>query len=118
MNYDKQKSLTQKEIDYINSIKSIMLIEINTYPKGNVHVEILWDLPINITRNRDEFLINSDTKNIENYWVVYPSIRAESDFYFKGEQFKNIKQALKYSISEYKKWLKKRNMDVKQINLP
>jgi len=117
MNYDKQKPLAQKEIDYINSVDAIDLINISNYPKGNIHVGILWDLPINITRNRDEFFINSNTINIENYWVVCPSYGAEQDFEFPVKQFKNIKKALKYGISEYKKWLKKRIMDMKEINL-
>jgi hypothetical protein len=120
MNYDKQRPLTKKEIDYIDSIKTIRLIEMSTYPKGYIHVEILWNLPINITRNKDEFWFGENLKesNKENYWVVCSSDRAESDFTFRAEQFKNIKQALKYGISEYKKWLKKRNAEIKQIDLP
>jgi hypothetical protein len=111
MNYDKQKPLTQEEIDYINSKNGVCVIELTTYPKGYIHVEIGWDLPIRITRNEDEFYFGFDDKeqaNKENYWVVYPDQNSEVGFDFEIKQFKNIDAALGYAIGEYKRWLELR----------
>lgn len=121
MNYNKQKSLTHKEIDYINSINKIRFINITTYPEGNIHVEILWNFPIKITRNEDEFHFGKELResNKENYWIVYPSNNTEGDFRFDFEvkQFKNIDKALKYGLTEYRKWLDKRILQVKDIKI-
>lgn len=114
MNYEKQKPLTQEEIDYINSKENLCVVELATYPKGYIHVKIAWKLPINITRNEDSFWWGNEPgkglteSNKENYWVVYPDGRSERGFDFDTKQFKDIDKALEYGVKEYKKWLKSR----------
>jgi hypothetical protein len=108
MNFDKQKPLTKKEIDYINSKENIGFINIPRYPSGNVHVKIVWALPISITRNEDPFYWYDSLKeesNKENYWVVYPDGDSEKSFEFQVKQFKDIDEALNYGLECYKYWL-------------
>lgn len=110
MNYDKQKPLTQEEIDYINSKKNIKLICIPHYQNNNIHVEIKWGLPIKITRNEDSIWWNGYTEsNKENYWVVYPhGDSAEYCFDLPVTQFKNIDKAIEYALKWYKVWIENR----------
>lgn len=106
MNYDKQKPLTQEEIDYINSKDGLCVMNSPRYPKGYIHVEIAWSLPVEVYRNYDEFFFGVPRiANKENYWVVSPSYergRREYSFNFETKQFKNIDDALKYGFNEYK----------------
>ena len=109
MNYDKQKPLTQEEIDCINSKNNICVVNIRNYPKGYIHTEIAWDLPITITRNEDGFWFNNYTEsNKDNYWVVYPDDDSEKSLETETKQFKDISKALNYAITAYEKWLKNR----------
>jgi len=107
MNYDKQKPLTQEEINYINSKNNINLKCIPHYKDNNIHMEIEWELPIKITRNEDSFWWNNCTEsNKENYWVVYPNVNnIENTFEFPITQFKNIDKAIEYALKWYKVWL-------------
>jgi len=115
MNYDKQKPLTNEEINYLRSSKIINFRNIPTYPQNNIHVEIYWNkyIPIKITRNEDEVILYGTIVNKENYWVVYPVF--ESDLDFKASQFKDIKDALKYGLEEYEKWLKEKEIIVNKL---
>jgi hypothetical protein len=109
MNYDNQKPLTQKEINYINSKKGISLMHISHYSNNNIHVEIAWALPIKITRNEDSFWWdNYKESNKENYWVVYPDSDSEYTFQIPIKQFENIDDALSYGKQWYKNWLHSR----------
>lgn len=118
MNYDKQKPLTQEEIDYINSKNNLCVMNITNYPKGFIHVEIGSPLPIKITRNEDSFWWDAGLteNNKENYWVVYPDSNSEYSFDFETKQFKDVDKAIEYVLKKYKQWLEGRLKLVETIN--
>jgi len=117
MEYEKQKPLTQVEIDYIHSKQNIHLSDIPHYAKGYIHTEIKWKLPIMITRNEDSFWFgkNSSESNKANYWIVRVSDEAEQSFEVEIKQFKNIEDALTYGVKCYKSWINNRQDVVKNI---
>ena len=110
MDYDKQKPLTQEEINHINSKKNICLKHMLHYENNNIHVEVVWGLPIKITRNEDSFWWNGYTEsNKENYWVVYPDVDGMEYFFeFPISQFKNVDKAIEYALKWYKIWIENR----------
>lgn len=114
MNYKKQVPISQSEIDFVNSIPFVELINIHNYPNNGKHVEIMWQLPIRITRNEDSFWLNGITRNKANYWCVYTLDTSEEDFDFKQKQFKDVKKAIEYAVKQYKLWLEKRLSYVKK----
>lgn len=117
MNYDKQTPLTDEEIRYINSKEKVKVTPLSSYPENDVHMEIIWNLPIKITRNEDEIWFNGfKESNKENWWLVYPEIYTENNFFnlFEVKQFENIDHAIEHALKQYQKWLTKRMSDIQE----